>query len=202
MSSQGGFRHSWDVAAFKNRAKERQRAETEAEAEKLRARKAFRTASHLDEDPFAPTRAWLTKRDFDIDLESKIGTSEVIASVQKSGFYCKLCDTTMKDSNRYMQHVNSRFHQKALGMSMRVRRSTVEEIQNAFDEEVRKMELQKQKTQSGSKSLSERIKARKTAEKAEKSKSRAQTVGLRDCDSSIPHSSELLNDVERERGER
>lgn len=158
-------RKSWDVAAFEKRAKDRRSAEKEAEAEKLRAHKAARKASHVDDDPFAPTRAWLTKRDYDIDLESKVGTVEVVQSVQRSGFYCKLCDTTMKDSNRYLQHVNSRFHQKALGMSMRVRRSTVEEIKNAFDEEVRKRAAQEAKDRNGPLTLKHRITARKAEQK-------------------------------------
>ncbi|PXF47820.1 Zinc finger matrin-type protein 2 [Gracilariopsis chorda] len=162
-------RKNWDLAAFEKRAKDRRRAEKEAEAEKLRAHKAAREASHIDDDPFAPTRAWLTKRDHDIDLESKVGTVEVVPSVQKSGFYCKLCDTTMKDSNRYLQHVNSRFHQKALGMSMRVRRSTAQEIRNAFDEEVRKRAAQGTKARNGPLTLKRRIIARKAEEKKKRS---------------------------------
>ncbi|KAI0557959.1 zinc finger matrin type 2 [Gracilaria domingensis] len=158
-------RRSWDVAAFEKRAQERQRAEKEAEQEKLRARKAARNAAPVDEDPFAPTRAWLTKREHDVDLESKVGTIEVVASVQKSGFYCKLCDTTMKDSNRYLQHVNSRFHQKALGMSMRVKRSTVQDIKRAFEEEVRNRNAQEKEQHDGPMTLKERIKARKAKEK-------------------------------------
>ncbi|CAN8077213.1 unnamed protein product [Agarophyton chilense] len=158
-------RRSWDVAAFEKRAQERQRSEKEAEDEKLRARKAARNLAHVEDDPFAPTRSWLTKREHDIDLESKVGTVEVVASVQKSGFYCKLCDTAMKDSNRYLQHVNSRFHQKALGMSMRVRRSTVEDIKKAFDEEVRKRDAERKQNREGPLTLKERIKTRKLEKK-------------------------------------
>lgn len=130
-------RETWDVAAFERRAKERERAEKEAEREKMRSRKA-RMADHQDGDPLAPTRAWLRKRDHTIEFESKVGTTEIVSSVQAGGFYCKVCDVTLKDSNRFLSHINSRAHQKLLGMSMRVRRSTVADIQAAFAEAVRR----------------------------------------------------------------
>lgn len=133
-------REGWDVAAFEKRAADRERAEREAEQEKLRARKAQRNAEHQDGDPFAPTRAWLRKRDYKIEFESRVGTTEIVGSAHSGGFRCKVCDVTVKDSSRFMNHVNSRAHQKALGMSLRVRRSTVEEIQAAFDQAVQRRE--------------------------------------------------------------
>lgn len=126
-------REGWDVEAFERRAKERERAEKEAEHEKLRSRKAARQVEdHQDGDPLAPTRAWLRKRDHVVDFESKIGTTEIVSSAHTGGFQCKVCDVTLKDSNRFLSHINSRAHQKTLGMSMRVKRSTVEDIEKAF----------------------------------------------------------------------
>lgn len=136
-------REIWDVEAFERRAKERERAEKEAEQEKMRSRKAARSAEHQDGDPLAPTRAWLRKRDHMVEFESKVGTTEIVSSAQAGGFHCRVCDVTLKDSNRFLSHINSRAHQKVLGMSMRVRRSTVEEIEVAFEEARRRRDARK-----------------------------------------------------------
>ena len=136
-------RDTWDVEAFERRAKERERAEKEAEQEKMRSRKAARMADHQEGDPLAPTRAWLQKRDHMIEFESKVGTTEIVSSAQAGGFHCKVCDVTLKDSNRFLSHLNSRAHQKLLGMSMRVRRSTVDDIKAAFAEAVSRRNARK-----------------------------------------------------------
>lgn len=158
-------RHTWDVAAFEKRAQERERAERDAEMEQLRARKAARSQDRIEDDPFAPTRAWLRKRDHKVDFESKVGTAEIVGSIQGGGFVCKVCNVTLKDSNRYLKHVNSRHHQKALGMSMRVKRSTVEEIRDAFEEAVRRRDARKKRVAEGPLSLAERIASRKAMSK-------------------------------------
>lgn len=141
-SSKGDVsRRTWELEAFEKRAKERRRREEEAVHEKNRSRKASQSREHIDGDPFAPTRNWLQKRDYVIDLDSKAGSTEIVSSEKAAGFHCKVCDTMVKDSNRYLSHINSKSHQKALGMSMRVRRSTVEEVKEAFAREVRKRNL-------------------------------------------------------------
>jgi len=161
-------RRTWDVDAFAQRARERERAEKEAENEKLRARKASQHRDHIDGDPFAPTRAWLTKRDHEIDFEAKVGSSEIVSSIQGGGFHCKLCDVMSKDSNRYLSHMNSKAHQKMLGMSLRVRRSTVEEVEEAFARAVRKRDAKKVEAASSPLTVKERIRKRK--EEARKAK--------------------------------
>lgn len=131
-------RRDWDVHAFENRAKERETAEKHEEKERLRARKASQNRDHIDGDPFAPTRAWLRKRDYQIDFDAKVGSTEVISTVQGGGFHCRICDVTSKDSNRFLNHINSRVHQKNLGMSMRVKRSTAVEVRQAFADAAKK----------------------------------------------------------------
>lgn len=150
-------RRSWDVQAYERRAAERKRAESEAEQEKLRARKASRQQPHIDDDPFAPTRAWLRKRDHKIDFESKVGSSEIVGSIQGGGFNCRTCSVTLKDSNRYLAHVNSKSHQKTLGMSMRVKRSTPEEVRLAFQRAVKEKEESKQRKNKPMTTLEDRI---------------------------------------------
>lgn len=136
-------RGTWDIEAYEKRAADRVRAEREAEMEKQRARKASVPQGGQSGEAFGPTRAWLQKRDHSIDFESKVGSSELVNGIEGGGFHCKVCRVTMKDSNRYLNHVNSRTHQKALGMSMRVRRSTPEEVRAAFEVEVRRLKARK-----------------------------------------------------------
>lgn len=156
-------RRAWDVAAYERRAAERERAEREAELERGRGRKAKQDSmehavacslpsGQKDGDPFAPTRAWLRRRDHDIDLEAKVGTTEIVGSVQAAGFACKVCDVVCKDSQRYLAHLNSRAHQKILGMSTRVKRSSVEEVKEAFREAVRRRDASVKRNSNAQKS--------------------------------------------------
>jgi len=55
--------------------------------------------------------------------------STSIASKQP-GFYCKICDCVVKDSVNYLDHINGKKHQRALGMSMKVERSTLDQVRN------------------------------------------------------------------------
>ena len=51
-------------------------------------------------------------------------------AVTKSGigWHCKVCDCFLKDSHTYLDHINGRKHQRNLGYSMRVERSTKEQV--------------------------------------------------------------------------
>ena len=80
-------------------------------------------------------RAALRSRDFDLDLASKAGSRLVVggAAAPKSrqgGFYCAVCDCTLADSGSYLTHLNGRWHNRALGMSMTVDRSTAAEVRD------------------------------------------------------------------------
>ena len=104
--------------------------------------------------PMGSKRAFLKARSQKVDLESKLGTSEIIdpsaASATKSnllsdgdalkpssgvtkcsdgvGWHCRVCDCFLKDSLTYLDHINGRKHQRYLGYSMRVEKSTTEEV--------------------------------------------------------------------------
>mmetsp|Transcript_9946 Transcript_9946/g.12532 ORF Transcript_9946/g.12532 Transcript_9946/m.12532 type:complete len:291 (-) Transcript_9946:108-980(-) len=98
--------------------------------------------------PLNSKRAFLKARTTKVDLESKVGKSEIInpeeaakSSIQITdgvtptggggvGWYCKVCDCYLKDSLTYLDHINGRKHQRALGYSMRTEKSTTEEVSN------------------------------------------------------------------------
>ena len=44
------------------------------------------------------------------------------------GWHCKVCDCFLRDSLTYLDHINGRKHQKNLGFSMRVERSTQDQV--------------------------------------------------------------------------
>lgn len=113
----------------------------------------FLPAHHGRAGPMGSKRAFLKSRTQKVDLEGKLGTSEIIdpaaASATKSnlagddvlkpssgvskcsdgvGWHCRVCDCFLKDSLTYLDHINGRKHQRYLGYSMRVEKSTTEEV--------------------------------------------------------------------------
>lgn len=102
--------------------------------------------------PLSSKRAFLKARTNKIKgLDSKIGSVEIVnpeamattkaaasddplvnrdSAVTKSGigWHCKVCDCFLKDSLTYLDHINGRKHQRNLGYSMRVERSTKDQV--------------------------------------------------------------------------
>ncbi|OAF69366.1 U4/U6.U5 small nuclear ribonucleoprotein component snu23 [Intoshia linei] len=88
----------------------------------------------------------LTRRDYKIDIDSKIGSSVVISkagwSDQLSGYYCNVCDCVIKDSINFFDHINGIKHQKNMGMSMKIERSSLSKVKERIAANKRKL-LQK-----------------------------------------------------------
>jgi U4/U6.U5 tri-snRNP component SNU23 len=98
----------------------------------------------------------LKARKSKVDIESKVGSTEMVSAeaaattatgditdgVTKTGvgWHCKVCDCFLKDSHTYLDHINGRKHQRSLGFSMRVERSTTEQVQDRLQKLVKKQE--------------------------------------------------------------
>ncbi|XP_042516251.1 zinc finger matrin-type protein 2-like [Macadamia integrifolia] len=79
----------------------------------------------------------LKHRDYEVDLVSRLGKTQVVTPIaplsQQAGYYCAVCECVVKDSANYLDHINGKKHQRALGMSMRVERASLEQVQSRFE---------------------------------------------------------------------
>ena len=60
-------------------------------------------------------------------------TSQHSCGVQ-AGYYCNVCECILRDSQSYLDHINGKYHNRALGMSMVVEKSTADDVRKKFEE--------------------------------------------------------------------
>ncbi|KAF8018338.1 hypothetical protein BT93_H3281 [Corymbia citriodora subsp. variegata] len=112
------FRRKFDREEYLERAREREKQEGESR--------------HKSKSKVPPVqRKPLKHRDYEVDLESRLGKTQVVTPIaplsQQAGYYCSVCECVVKDSANYLDHINGKKHQRALGMSMRVERASLEQ---------------------------------------------------------------------------
>ena len=180
-------RRKWDKDEYAARAKERGRLEDEKEKGKnirpppgaIIERKTLNLQS-------------IIQRDYKKELEARVGTKTIVNldTGEGLGFKCQETGVILRDSIAYLDHINGKKQQKALGMSMRVERSTVEQVRGAFDRVKRKKEEdEKESAEDFAKRVKaaeedeeelkarrvEKKKAKKEAKRLEEEKAKAQT---------------------------
>ena len=130
-------RRKWDKEEYAAKAAERERAEEERE----------RGASGRPRPPAgaiverkALSVGAIIQRDYKKELEARVGTKTIVNldTGEGLGFKCKETGVILKDSMAYLDHINGKKQQKALGMSMRVERSTVDQVKARFESAKRK----------------------------------------------------------------
>merc|ERR1711963_240790 len=115
----------------------RERDATEFERKALELIEAEQKAL-LDKNKKEPPvkRELLKRREYKVDLDSKLGKTQVITKVtpasQQGGYYCNVCDCVVKDSINFLDHINGKKHQRNLGMSMRIERSSLDQVKARF----------------------------------------------------------------------
>ncbi|CAM6101578.1 unnamed protein product [Calypogeia fissa] len=125
------FRRKWNREQYLERAREAEKEEEdEREGRKVRGPPVQRKP--------------LKHRDYEVDLTSRLGKTQVVTQVaplsQQAGYFCPVCECVVKDSANYLDHINGKKHQRALGMSMRVERATLQQVQERFGTLKRKKE--------------------------------------------------------------
>ncbi|KAL9988235.1 hypothetical protein ACROYT_G002659 [Oculina patagonica] len=137
------FRRTWDREEYEKKAKEREEELEDDEDDDEEGSSSKRRSS-------APVkRELLKRRQYDVDLEANLGKSVVITKTtplsHTGGYYCNVCDCVVKDSVNFLDHINGKKHQRNLGMSMRVERSSLDQVKRRFETNKRKREEEKQK---------------------------------------------------------
>ncbi|KAJ1374351.1 hypothetical protein KIN20_037021 [Parelaphostrongylus tenuis] len=131
-------RRKWDQDDFEKKALERLKAE--------KLEQAIKSGQKPKEEPKVK-RELLKARDYKVDLESKLGRSVVInkttPAAETGGYYCDVCDCVVKDSINFLDHINGKNHQRNMGMSMKIRRSTLEEVKERFKLKLAEKEQEK-----------------------------------------------------------
>lgn len=129
-------RRKWDREEYERLAEERRREEREQDEEEEKKKKGPPVKREL-----------LKQRDYKIDLDSKLGKSIVInkntPTSQSGGYYCNVCDCVVKDSINFLDHINGKKHQRNLGMSMRIERSSLDSVKQRFQLNKKKVEEKK-----------------------------------------------------------
>ena len=132
------YRRTWDKDEFERKAKERLLREIEEEGGLL-----------ADKDAPPIKRELLKAREFSVDLDSKLGKNIIITKTtplsEVGGYYCNVCDCVVQDSINFLDHINGRKHQRNLGMSMKVERSSLDQVKKRFEVNKRKKEEEKKK---------------------------------------------------------
>jgi len=134
----GDHRRKWDREEYEKMAIERIEAEQKRESGSYKDK---------DSDEPEPKRELLKARDYRVDLDSKLGKSVVVTkttpNAESGGYYCNVCDCVVKDSINFLDHINGKKHQRNMGMSMKVERSTLDQVKKRF--EIKKKEMEKKK---------------------------------------------------------
>ncbi|KAK3162050.1 hypothetical protein QOZ80_1BG0084700 [Eleusine coracana subsp. coracana] len=126
---------SWRKFDKEEYARQRERQEKVIRASTIELKIATLRNSTFTPDIYRgpPVQRQLLKhRHYEVDLESRLGKTQVVTPIaplsQQAGYYCSVCECVVKDLANYLDHINGKKYQRALGMSMRVERASLEQI--------------------------------------------------------------------------
>ncbi|KAJ1806729.1 U4/U6.U5 snRNP associated protein [Coemansia sp. RSA 2599] len=125
------FRRNWDAAAYEKKARDREEQLRVEEEDEQRRRKGLKPLARQPTGA-GKHRELLQARKQAVNLEGMVGKVQVVqtssAASGQPGFYCSVCDVTVKDSLTYLDHINGKNHQRMLNRGMKVASETVEDV--------------------------------------------------------------------------
>ncbi|CAK4658813.1 hypothetical protein LEN26_007667 [Aphanomyces euteiches] len=139
-------RKTWDKAFFAQQAALRASGQLEEQQEKKTKkihieREEFQPAPEGAAGPPGSARAFLKARTKKVELDAKVGQVAVIKpedAMTGTGYYCEVCEVTLKDSVSYIDHVNGKKHLRRLGFSNRVEKASVESVRERLNAHVKR----------------------------------------------------------------
>ena len=165
-------RRTWDREAAEKSYTERL-AREKAEAKEAKSKKAL-TTGKLPPPASTDLTTVQARTEAIIKSEELHGKRELVAPLlsrsnkgKSAGFYCETCDLTFKDSLSYLDHLNSSQHYRKLGISGRVERATLEQVQNRLAW-LKEMKIEKEKEAGQGLDLVKRVAERKRVEEEER----------------------------------
>ncbi|KAJ1311225.1 hypothetical protein OPQ81_009725 [Rhizoctonia solani] len=115
-ASETGFRRRWDKEEYAQKAKEKdEEARQRMKENEELIQKGKRPRKHKTEDLPKPTEN-MKQREHDLEGPGQ------------PGFYCDLCQRTLKDTSAYLDHLNSRQHLRRMGQTTQIARSTLDQV--------------------------------------------------------------------------
>ncbi len=77
-------------------------------------------------------------RDYDLDFSSALGKHTLlsgnVAVHEQGSFKCKTCNKAYKDSQSYLDHINSKSHQARLGFKLKPKAQSTESLGALYDD--------------------------------------------------------------------
>ncbi|KAK4054211.1 U4/U6.U5 snRNP associated protein [Microbotryomycetes sp. JL201] len=134
--SDTNFRKEWNQEEYEQRARDKDKEAHERAVEAEEAMKqgttACRKPKRKKEDLPKPTEL-MKARDAPLELDKNLNKTIIVNSGAGSGpgqpgFYCDVCKRTLKDSLRYLEHINGRSHLRRLGQTTKVAKSTLNDV--------------------------------------------------------------------------
>ncbi|KFA60521.1 hypothetical protein S40285_07878 [Stachybotrys chlorohalonatus IBT 40285] len=146
------FRKSYDLDEYAAKAEEREAMEKE----ERKARYEAKLAGKKYHKPLTGNETYTSARRNILDVSSQVGKIQLVpggAGVGKrgrsAGFYCEVCDYTVKDNKQFVEHLNSMEHLTNAGQTAEVKRATAEEVHERIAYYIqRKEDLDKEKATS------------------------------------------------------
>ncbi|KAH6914365.1 hypothetical protein BKA70DRAFT_663978 [Coprinopsis sp. MPI-PUGE-AT-0042] len=134
-ASDTDFRKKWDKEEFAEKAKQKdleERERMQENDERMKQGKKPRKGA-VKKDLPKPTEL-MKQREAPLDLDKNLGKTMVVQNPGgrgpgQPGFFCEACNRTYKDTNAYLDHINSRAHLRAIGQTTKIARSTLAQVQ-------------------------------------------------------------------------